>query len=159
MDQSGTSVSYDTQTELEGSLQHLKLQDCSYFLRTGTCAFGSKCRYNHPTAEKLQVILSSNNVEDLPERPGQAECQGRPITLMPLVYKILARMMSARLRHFLPDLIHSSQTGFVQDRSILDNVVTFNEAVEWARQTEQSTAISLLDFVKAYDRVDWGHIV
>ncbi|KAI5082633.1 hypothetical protein GOP47_0002376 [Adiantum capillus-veneris] len=74
MDQSATSVSHDTQTDLEGSLQQLKLQDCSYFLRTGTCAFGSKCRYNHPTAEKL-VVLSNNNVEDLPERPGQMECQ------------------------------------------------------------------------------------
>ena len=59
--------------------------------------------------------------------------QWRPITLMPSVYKFLAHMLSARLRPFLPDLIHSSQTGFVQDQSILDNVFTFYEAVEWAR--------------------------
>ncbi|MCO5609834.1 hypothetical protein L7F22_064066 [Adiantum nelumboides] len=78
---------------------------------------------------------------------------------MSSVYKILARMITARLRPFLPDLIHSSQTGFVQDRSILDNVVTFYEEVEWERQTEQpTTAIMLLDFEKAYDRVDWGFI-
>ncbi|MCO5570618.1 hypothetical protein L7F22_024343 [Adiantum nelumboides] len=75
---------------------------------------------------------------------------------MSLVYKILARMITSRLRPFLPDLIHSSQTGFVQDRSILDNVVTFYEAVEWARQTGQPTAVMLLNFEKAYDRVDWG---
>ncbi|MCO5609406.1 hypothetical protein L7F22_063632 [Adiantum nelumboides] len=43
-------------------------------------------------------------------------------------------------------------------RSILDNVVTFYEAVEWARQTEQPIAIMLLDFEKAYDRVDWGFL-
>lgn len=23
--------------------------DCSYYMRTGTCAYGSNCRYNHPT--------------------------------------------------------------------------------------------------------------
>ena len=34
--------------------------------------------------------------------------QWRLITLMPSVYKILARMLRARLRPFLPDLIHSS---------------------------------------------------
>ncbi|MCO5558694.1 hypothetical protein L7F22_012280 [Adiantum nelumboides] len=79
-------------------------------------------------------------------------------TLMSSVYKILARMITLRLRPFLPDLIHSSQTGFVHDRSILDNVVTFYEAVEWARQTGQPTAIMLLDFEKAYDRVDWGFL-
>ncbi|MCO5614063.1 hypothetical protein L7F22_068344 [Adiantum nelumboides] len=84
--------------------------------------------------------------------------QWRPITLMSSGYKILARMITSRLRPFLPDLIHSSQTGFVQDRSILDNVVTFYEAVEWVRQTGQPTAIMLLDFEKAYDRVDWGFL-
>ncbi|MCO5561093.1 hypothetical protein L7F22_014714 [Adiantum nelumboides] len=82
--------------------------------------------------------------------------QWRPITLMSSVYKILDRMITARLRPFLPDLIHSSQKGFVRDCSILDNVVTFYEAVEWARQTDQPTAIMLFDFEKAYDRVDWG---
>ncbi|MCO5552848.1 hypothetical protein L7F22_006366 [Adiantum nelumboides] len=81
--------------------------------------------------------------------------QWRPITLMSSVYKILARMISAQLRPFLPDLIHSSQIGFVQDRSIPDNVVTFYEVVESARQTDQPTVIMLLDFEKAYDRVDW----
>ncbi|MCO5564433.1 hypothetical protein L7F22_018094 [Adiantum nelumboides] len=50
---------------------------------------------------------------------------------------------------------YSSQTGFVQDRSILDNVVTFYEIVEWVRQMEQPIAIMLLDFEKAFDRVDW----
>ncbi|MCO5609919.1 hypothetical protein L7F22_064154 [Adiantum nelumboides] len=84
--------------------------------------------------------------------------QWRLITLMSSLYKILARMITAQLRPFLPDLIHSSQTGFVQDCSILDNVVTFYEAVEWARQTKQPTAIMLLDIEKAYDRVDWGFL-
>ncbi|MCO5579239.1 hypothetical protein L7F22_033093 [Adiantum nelumboides] len=76
---------------------------------------------------------------------------------MSSVYKILARMITARLRPFLLDLIHSSQTGFVQDRRILDNVVTSMR--QWSRcQTEQPTAIMLLVFEKAYDRVDWGFL-
>ncbi|MCO5583111.1 hypothetical protein L7F22_037019 [Adiantum nelumboides] len=45
--------------------------------------------------------------------------QWRPITLLSSVYKILAKLISSRLRPFLPDLIHTSQTGFVQDRCIL----------------------------------------
>lgn len=24
-------------------------QDCSYYLRTGLCGYGSNCRFNHPT--------------------------------------------------------------------------------------------------------------
>ncbi|MCO5604328.1 hypothetical protein L7F22_058493 [Adiantum nelumboides] len=79
-----------------------------------------------------------------------------------------------KIHNAFHDLIHLSQTGFVQDHSILDNVLTFYEAVEWARQSmildnvltfyeavewarqlEQPTVIMLLDFEKAYDRVDW----
>ncbi|MCO5556690.1 hypothetical protein L7F22_010241 [Adiantum nelumboides] len=61
------------------------------------------------------------------------------------------------LRRWRPITLMSS-TSFVLDRSILDNVVTFYEAVEWARQTGQPTTIMLLDFEKAYDRVDWGFL-
>ena len=80
--------------------------------------------------------------------------QWRLITLLPTAYKILAKMISNRLRPLLPDLIHDTQTGFVQDRSILDNIFTFLEATEWAQHSGQHLAILLLDFEKAYDRVD-----
>ena len=43
-------------------------------------------------------------------------------------------MVSAILRPWLPEIIHDTQTGFVQDRSILDNIFTFFEAAEWAQQ-------------------------
>eukprot|EP00250_Pteridium_aquilinum_P016631 c23206_g1_i1 orf=102-1382(+) len=75
MDQNTVSASNDGQTGLEGGLQQMKLQDCAYFLRTGSCDFGSKCRYNHPTVEKMQAALPYNSIQELPERPGQMECQ------------------------------------------------------------------------------------
>ena len=84
--------------------------------------------------------------------------QWRPITLLTTAYKILAKMISARVRPLLPDLIHDTQTGFVQDRSILDNVFTFSEATEWAQHSGQHLAVLLLDFEKAYDRVDWSFL-
>ena len=71
--------------------------------------------------------------------------QWRPITLLPTAYKILAEMISSHIRPLLPDLIHDTQTGFVQDRSILDNVFTFSKATEWAQHSGQHIAILLLD--------------
>ena len=82
----------------------------------------------------------------------------RPITLLTTAYKILAKMISARVRPLLPDLIHDTQIGFVQDRSILDDVFTFSEATEWTQHSGQHLAILLLDFEKAYDRVDWSFL-
>lgn len=31
--------------------------DCSFYLRTGTCKFGSNCKFNHPIRRKVQVSL------------------------------------------------------------------------------------------------------
>ncbi|MCO5568312.1 hypothetical protein L7F22_022011 [Adiantum nelumboides] len=87
---------------------------------------------SQPLQEGLQEIFDSgimsqsmsSGIISLIPKGGDASTlrHWRPITLMSSVYKILARMITSRLRPFLPDLIHSSQTGYVQDRSILDNV-------------------------------------
>ena len=76
-------------------------------------------------------------------------------TLLNVVYKILAKTIARRLQLFLPQLIHDSQTGFVQERSIFDNIFLFWEMVATTEQQQQNLAILFLDFEKAYDRVDW----
>ena len=78
----------------------------------------------------------------------------RPITLLNTVYKILAKALSIRLGTIMPIVIHPSQTGFIQERSILDNVYTFWESAALAAKSNQKLAIVMLDFEKAYDRVD-----
>ncbi|MCO5579950.1 hypothetical protein L7F22_033817 [Adiantum nelumboides] len=67
---------------------------------------------------------------------------------------MLAKLINARVRPFLPDLVHTSLTSFVQDQCILDNLFCFHQEVEWARAFHTPLAILLLDFEKAYDRVD-----
>ena len=58
----------------------------------------------------------------------------------------------------LETLIHPTQTGFVKGRSILDIIFTFWEAVSLARMQREPPAVLLLDFEKAYDRVDWAFL-
>lgn len=84
--------------------------------------------------------------------------QWRPITLLSTVYKIFATMLAARARPFLPDIIHGSQTAFIQDRCILNNIFCYHQAVEWSRSTSPPLALLFLDFEKAYDRVDWSFL-
>lgn len=45
--------------------------DCIHYLRTGTCSYGSNCRFNHPpySAQGFQ------NSSELPLRDGQPECR------------------------------------------------------------------------------------
>ena len=81
-----------------------------------------------------------------------------PSTILNSIYKILAKTSSLRLRPILDNLIHATHTGFVKERSILDNIFTIWEAVSLARLEESPLAVLLLDFEKAYDRVDWGFL-
>lgn len=34
-------------------------EDCSFYMRTGSCKFGSSCKFNHPLARKIQVNFTS----------------------------------------------------------------------------------------------------
>ena len=79
----------------------------------------------------------------------------RPITLLNTIYKVFAKTLALRVQPFLHDLIHITQTGFIQERSILDNLFFFWEAIALARKKKENLVILLLDFEKAYDRVDW----
>ncbi|GBG65216.1 hypothetical protein CBR_g50007 [Chara braunii] len=79
----------------------------------------------------------------------------RPITLMPVLYKVLSKILAQRLQPVLPSLIHASQTGFLKDRQILFNIMTVEQIMELVSAGESSTAILLIDLEKAYDRVGW----
>jgi hypothetical protein len=46
----------------------------------------------------------------------------RPISLLGSIYKILAKLFAGRLQAILPNIIRQNQIGFVEGRSILDNV-------------------------------------
>ncbi|KFK26093.1 hypothetical protein AALP_AA8G202000 [Arabis alpina] len=80
-----------TQTGIEASMWRLGLRgggggtesyperpdesDCIYYLRTGVCGYGSRCRFNHP--RNRAPVLGSLRAEprEYPERMGQPVCQ------------------------------------------------------------------------------------
>ena len=77
-----------------------------------------------------------------------------PITLLNVSYKILAKVLASCLVNILPKFICSTQTSFIKGRYILENLITNWEAMEWANSSNQHAAMFLIDFEKAYDRVE-----
>ncbi|XP_010545038.1 PREDICTED: zinc finger CCCH domain-containing protein 32 isoform X2 [Tarenaya hassleriana] len=48
--------------------------DCAYYMRTGICGYGSRCRYNHPR-DRAVVEAAVRATGEYPERVGEPPCQ------------------------------------------------------------------------------------
>ena len=82
----------------------------------------------------------------------------RPISLITSLYKIIAKVLSGRLRGVLHETIHSTQGAFVQGRQIMDAVLIANEIVDERRRSGEEGVVFKIDFEKAYDHVKWDFL-
>jgi hypothetical protein len=83
----------------------------------------------------------------------------RPIALLNTDYKILARLIAARLRPILADLLHSSQHCGVPGISIFDGVATIRDVIPHTETEQRPLCVVSLDFKEAFDRISHTYIL
>ncbi|CAM2096597.1 unnamed protein product [Caretta caretta] len=83
----------------------------------------------------------------------------RPVSLLSMDYKIVAKAISLRLGSVLADVIHPDQTYTIPDRSIFDNLFLVRDLLELWRGDSLSFALLSLDQEKAFNRVDHGYLL
>jgi len=83
----------------------------------------------------------------------------RPISLVGCVYKIVAKILSQRLKKVMPALIDERKSAFIDGRYLLHSVVIANEVVEEARRCKKNCLIFKVDYEKAYDSVCWEFLL
>jgi hypothetical protein len=81
----------------------------------------------------------------------------RPITLMNTDYKLVARIISRRLRSLLKRHLHSTQYCGVPGNSILEAVATVRDTIAYAEQMTKPLCVLALDFKNAFDRISPIH--
>lgn len=79
----------------------------------------------------------------------------RPIALMNADAKIFSRLLTLRLKPFIPTLVRSDQAGFVHGRLITDHILSAQLALDQLSSSNAQGGLLLLDQAKAFDRVDW----
>jgi hypothetical protein len=83
----------------------------------------------------------------------------RPISLLTVDYKILAKYVSNVLAEVLPYLINANQTRFVRGRDMRENILLVKEIIRHTTEENLLGILILCDFEKAYDRVDRGFLI
>lgn len=78
----------------------------------------------------------------------------RPISVLNVDYKILAKALALRLANFIPLLTHHNQTGFVPSRYIGDSIKNIHSIVDFLNETGRGGLILSLDFKAAFDSLD-----
>ncbi|CAJ2656345.1 unnamed protein product [Trifolium pratense] len=82
----------------------------------------------------------------------------RPICLVGCLYKILSKVLAARLKKVIGKLISDCQTTFVPNRQILDGVLVVNELIDFAKRRKDNCLLLKVDFERAYDTVNWNFL-
>ncbi|KAL3675030.1 hypothetical protein R1sor_024978 [Riccia sorocarpa] len=77
----------------------------------------------------------------------------RPISLLPIIYKIAARILSTRIKRLISTLVDEEQAGFVDGRFITYNVLCLRLSQELAEERKHPSIFCKLDFSKAFDHV------
>ena len=79
----------------------------------------------------------------------------RPISLSNSSYLIFPKVLANRLRGVLSSLISSFQSAFIPGRQMANNIVLAEEILATWHRDGTTGFMWKVDFVKAYDSIDW----
>ncbi|KAJ8352366.1 hypothetical protein SKAU_G00238420 [Synaphobranchus kaupii] len=88
-------------------------------------------------------------------KKGDPEVLGnwRPLTLLGVDYKLIARVLTARLGMAMPHVVHEDQTCGVEGRSVFFNLQLVRDVVSWVQDRGLPLALVSLDQEKAFYRI------
>ena len=155
-----------TQTELLKQLRSLKGRRCKdsagiigEMLKAGGSAlldvlldtYNKICSPSAPLPSKwrtsvISVLFKSGDAR----RPENY----RPITVIPLLYKLFAKLLYARLQPILDRHQCADQAGFRNEFSTEDHLYTFSLLSEKAYEHQVNLWVAAVDFAKAFDSIE-----
>lgn len=79
----------------------------------------------------------------------------RPISLLNVDYKIMAKCIAIRLKLVLTKIISENQCEFINGQYIGDNIRSLLEVIDLTEEENLSCIIVSINFEKAVDTISW----
>lgn len=108
----------------------------------------------------LPKATNSTILTLLPKFPGASIIKDyRPISCCNTLYKVISKLLVARLKPLLPSIILPNQTAFIQGRLLAENCLLASEIVSgYHNQRSQKKLTLKIDIAKAFDSVRWDYL-
>ena len=84
--------------------------------------------------------------------------QFRSICLLNFLYKWITKTLTIRLENLVGKLILNSQSAFMKGRNIMNGILTLHEILHETKRRNEVGMILMLDFEKAYEKVNWDFL-
>lgn len=84
----------------------------------------------------------------------------RPISVCNILYKVITKILAARIRPYIAGCVSPSQCAFVPGREISENVILLREVIHSFRMKayKNEDFCLKLDLSKAFDRMSWSFL-
>ncbi|XP_074293359.1 uncharacterized protein LOC141620366 [Silene latifolia] len=109
---------------------------------------------------KLLKQPNATNITLIPkvDRPSNV-LQFRPVACCNVLYKRISKILSNRLSKVLPELICQNQGGFVKGKSIMENILIYQDLIRLYNKPNASPRCMFkIDLQKACDTVEWDFL-
>jgi hypothetical protein len=105
-------------------------------------------------------IINTANIVLLPKKDGaESITDFRPISLIHVVPKIIAKAMARRLSPKMNDIVSHSQSAFIKSRTIHDNFMYVRNTARQLHCSKTPALLIKLDIAKAFDTVRWDYML
>ena len=97
----------------------------------------------------------------LTENKGKDRCfieNWRPISLLNVDAKIMSKVIAARIKNVLPNIIHHNQSGYVKDKYIGETARSIYDLMDFTDRENMSGFLIFIDFQKAFDTLEWDFL-
>uniref|UniRef100_A0A803PJN1 Reverse transcriptase domain-containing protein n=1 Tax=Cannabis sativa TaxID=3483 RepID=A0A803PJN1_CANSA len=117
---------------------------------------------NFFTTGCLPVNLNDTNVVLIPKKKKpELITEMRPISLCNVLYKVISKVLTNRMKHLMGSIISENQSAFIPGRLITDNIMISFEVLHYLKRRQQGKdgVMALkLDLSKAFDRIEWAYL-